>query len=215
MPWDNTPPEASMTISDTVRSLHDEVTQWRHRIHAHPETAFQERVTSDFVASKLEEFGIEVARGLGGTGVVGTLRRGKRSLAVGLRADMDALFINEENTFDYHSTIKGKMHACGHDGHTAMLLGAARHLAERGNFDGTIRFVFQPAEETGDEHCGGNAMVRDGLFEKFPVASVFDPSEHATDHGSGGLCFHVAQGAWVLCVSGQWDGLGVGAVFPS
>ena len=154
-------------------SLVDEATQWRRYLHAHPETAFEEHRTADFVAAKLEEFGIEVHRGLGGTGVVGTLKRGTSPVAVGLRADMDALFIHEENAIDYRSTVDGKMHACGHDGHMAMLLGAAKHLARNGDFDGTIQFIFQPAEETGDEHCGGNEMVKDGLFEKFPVQAVF------------------------------------------
>lgn len=154
-------------------SLIDEATEWRRYLHAHPETAFDEHRTADFVAAKLEEFGIEVHRGLGGTGVVGTLKRGTSPAAVGLRADMDALFIHEENAVDYRSTVDGKMHACGHDGHMAMLLGAARHLARNGDFDGTVRFIFQPAEETGDERCGGNEMVKDGLFEKFPVQAVF------------------------------------------
>jgi len=154
-------------------SLIDEATEWRRYLHAHPETAFDEHRTADFVAAKLEEFGIEVHRGLGGTGVVGTLKRGTSPAAVGLRADMDALFIHEDNDVDYRSTVDGKMHACGHDGHMAMLLGAARHLARNGDFDGTVRFIFQPAEETGDERCGGNEMVKDGLFEKFPVQAVF------------------------------------------
>lgn len=160
----------SFTIDkDTV----DEAVKWRRHLHAHPETAFEEKATADFVAGKLEEFGIEVHRGIGETGVVGTLKRGTSPVAIGLRADMDALFIHEENSFDYRSKVEGKMHACGHDGHTAMLLGAARYLAEKGEFDGTVRFIFQPAEETGDERCGGNTMVKDGLFEKFPVEAVF------------------------------------------
>jgi hippurate hydrolase len=162
-----------VNLSNGIRALQDEVTGWRRHIHAHPETAFEEHETARFIAAKLEEFGIEVHRGLGGTGVVGTLRRGRSSTAVGLRADMDALFIQEENTFSHRSRVHGKMHACGHDGHTAMLLGAASHLARHGEFDGTIQFIFQPAEETGDERCGGNAMVSGGLFEKFPVSGVF------------------------------------------
>jgi len=154
-------------------SLVEDATRWRRHLHAHPETAFDEHRTADFVAAKLEEFGIEVHRGLGGTGVVGTLTRGTGTTAVGLRADMDALFIHEANDVDHRSTVDGKMHACGHDGHMAMLLGAARHLARHGDFDGTVRFIFQPAEETGDEHCGGNEMVKDGLFERFPVQAIF------------------------------------------
>ena len=153
--------------------LVEEATRWRHHIHAHPETAFEEHGTADFIAQKLESFGLEVHRGLGGTGVVGTLRKGTSDRAVGLRADMDALFIHEESDLAYRSTVPGKMHACGHDGHSAMLLGAARHLAQEGDFDGIVRFIFQPAEETGDEHCGGNAMVKDGLFERFPVSAIF------------------------------------------
>lgn len=163
-----------MSHSFTIeKDLVDDVVKWRRHLHAHPETAFEENATADFVAKKLEEFGIEVHRGIGETGVVGTLKRGVSPVAVGLRADIDALFIDEQNQFDYRSKVEGKMHACGHDGHTAMLLGAARYLAERGEFDGTVRFIFQPAEETGDERCGGNAMVKDGLFEKFPVEAVF------------------------------------------
>ena len=155
------------------QSLVDETTQWRRHLHAHPETAFDEHATSDFVASKLKDFGLEVHRGLGRTGVVGTLKRGSSQAAIGLRADMDALFIQEQNTFEYRSKVDGKMHACGHDGHTAMLLGAARHLAKHSDFDGAIHFIFQPAEETGDEECGGNAMVKDGLFDKFRIDAIF------------------------------------------
>ena len=162
-----------MSSAPIDNSLIEEATAWRRHLHAHPETAFEEKATADFVAAKLKEFGLEVHRGLGQTGVVGTLKRGTSPVAVGLRADMDALFIQEENAVDYRSKVDGKMHACGHDGHTAMLLAAASHLAKHGDFDGTVRFIFQPAEETGDEHCGGNAMVKDGLFEKFPVEAVF------------------------------------------
>lgn len=162
-----------MTISAEVEALHGEVTQWRHHIHSNPETAFEEHATAQFIAAKLESFGIDVHMGLGSTGVVGTLRRGSRNAAIGLRADMDALFIQEENDFGHRSRVAGKMHACGHDGHSAMLLGAAQYLAQHGDFDGTVRFIFQPAEETGDERCGGNAMVHDGLFDKFPVECIF------------------------------------------
>jgi amidohydrolase len=162
-----------MSSSPLDNSLIEEATEWRRHLHAYPETAFDEHRTADFVAAKLEEFGIAVHRGLAGTGVVGTLKRGTSSAAIGLRADMDALFIHEENDVAYRSTVNGKMHACGHDGHTAMLLGAARQLARNGDFDGTVHFIFQPAEETGDERCGGNFMVRDGLFEKFPMQAVF------------------------------------------
>lgn len=160
----------TITIDDDLVA---EAIKWRRHLHANPETAFEENATSDFVVAKLQEFGIEVHRGLGKTGVVGTLKRGSSPVAVGLRADMDALFIQEETNLEYRSKVNGKMHACGHDGHTAMLLAAASHLSKHGNFDGTIHFIFQPAEETGDERCGGNLMVKDGLFEKFPVDAVF------------------------------------------
>jgi amidohydrolase len=170
-------------VSDKItidQNLVDEAVKWRRHLHAHPETAFEEHVTSDFVASKLKEFGLEVYRGLGETGVVGTLKRGSSQAAIGVRADMDALFIHEQNTFDYRSRVDGKMHACGHDGHTAMLLGAARHLARNGDFDGVVHFIFQPAEETGDERCGGNAMVKDGLFDRFKIDAVFGMHNHPT-----------------------------------
>ena len=162
-----------MNVTEQIQGMHAQITEWRHQIHAYPETAFEEQRTSDFVATQLQELGLDVHRGLGETGVVATLSKGSSNRTIGLRADMDALFIHEENTFDYCSQNAGKMHACGHDGHTAMLLGAAKYLAERGTFDGSVRFIFQPAEETGDERCGGNAMVRAGLFEKFPVDYVF------------------------------------------
>lgn len=153
--------------------MHGQLVEWRHDLHAHPETAFDEVRTSDFVAEKLQKFGLDVNRGLGKTGVIGTLKRGKNNRAIGLRADMDALFIHEENDFAHRSRNDGKMHACGHDGHTTMLLGAAKYLSESGNYDGIVHFIFQPAEETGDERCGGNAMIQDGLFKKFPVECVF------------------------------------------
>jgi len=143
---------------------------WRHDIHRHPELAFEERRTADKVSALLRDFGLEVHAAIGKTGVVGVLRRGESGRAIGLRADMDALSIQEQNQFDYRSVNDGKMHACGHDGHTAMLLGAARHLAEEGDFDGTAVFIFQPAEEHG---AGARAMIDDGLFERFPVEAVY------------------------------------------
>ena len=158
-----------MPIINRIADFHDEMTAWRRDLHAHPETAYEEKRTSDFVAAKLAEFGIEVHRGLAGTGVVGTLGNGDGP-SVGLRADMDALPMTEANGFAHKSTVPGKMHACGHDGHVAMLLGAARYLAETKRFRGTVRFIFQPAEEG---KAGGERMVAEGLFEKFPVESVF------------------------------------------
>ena len=162
-----------MSVPREIEEMRDELATWRRDIHAHPETAFAEHRTSDLIAEKLGGFGLDVHRGLAGTGVVGTLKVGTSDRAIGLRADMDALFLHEENDFAHRSQNDGKMHACGHDGHTTMLLGAAKYLAQAKNFDGTVHFIFQPAEETGNEECGGNRMVRDGLFEKFPVAAVF------------------------------------------
>jgi hippurate hydrolase len=160
----------TMPIADRIARMHAELTEWRRDLHAHPELGFEETRTSDLVAAKLAAFGCEVHRGLGKTGVVGTLRAGAGAGSVGLRADMDALPMAEANTFEHRSRHQGKMHACGHDGHTTMLLGAARYLAETRNFDGTVHFIFQPAEEG---MGGAKAMVEDGLFEKFPCDAIF------------------------------------------
>jgi amidohydrolase len=158
-----------MTID--MNALHREMTAWRRDLHAHPEFGFEEKRTSAFVAAKLREFGLDdVAEGVGGTGVVGTLKRGTSNRAIGLRADMDALRIPEQNEHAYRSQNPGIMHACGHDGHTTMLLGAARMLAKDGNFDGTVRFIFQPAEEWGK---GALAMLGDGLMERFPFEEIY------------------------------------------
>ena len=159
-----------MPIADRIAAMHAEMTAWRRDIHAHPELGFEETRTSDLVAAKLAAFGCEVHRGLGKTGVVGTLRAGVGTRTLGLRADMDALPIEEANTGAHRSRHPGKMHACGHDGHTTMLLGAARYLAETRNFDGTVHFIFQPAEEG---MGGARAMLDDGLFEKFPCEAIF------------------------------------------
>jgi hippurate hydrolase len=159
-----------MPIIDRIAQLHDDLTSWRRDIHAHPELGFEERRTSDLVAAKLAEFGCEVHRGIGKTGVVGRLRVGNSPRTVGLRADMDALPIEEANTFDHRSRHEGRMHACGHDGHTTMLLGAARYLAETRAFDGTVHFIFQPAEEG---LGGAEAMVKEGVFERFPCDAIF------------------------------------------
>lgn len=161
-----------MAVINRIAEFHEEIRGWRRDLHAHPETAFEELRTSDFVTEKLAEFGIEVHRGLATTGVVGVLdgTTNKSGRAIGLRADMDALHIHELNDFDHRSRNEGKMHACGHDGHTAMLLGAAKYLAETRNFDGRIAFIFQPAEEN---EGGGRVMVEEGLFEKFPVEAVY------------------------------------------
>ena len=159
-----------MEIIDKISRHHDEMTAWRRDIHAHPELGFEERRTSDLVAEKLAQFGCEVHRGLGKTGVVGSLRVGHGTRSVGLRADMDALPIHELNDFGHRSTHDGTMHACGHDGHTTMLLGAARYLAETRNFDGQVHFIFQPAEEGVG---GAKAMIKDGLFQRFPCDVIF------------------------------------------
>ncbi|MCC7048731.1 MAG: amidohydrolase [Alphaproteobacteria bacterium] len=160
-----------MAIVNRIAEFHADMTAWRHEIHAHPETAFEEFRTADFVAKRLGDFGIEVHRGLAGTGVVGTLKGGNGSQrSIARRADMDALHIHEKNGFDHVSQNPGKMHACGHDGHTTMLLGAARYLAETRNFDGTVHFIFQPAEEN---EGGARVMVEQGLFDQFPVEAVY------------------------------------------
>jgi amidohydrolase len=159
-----------MTILDQIAEQADELTRWRRDIHAHPELGFEEHRTADFVASKLREFGLDVYTGIGKTGVVGALRVGNTTRSVGLRADMDALPIHEGNTFEHRSVHDGKMHACGHDGHTVMLLGAAQYLAATRNFDGQVYFIFQPAEEG---IGGAKAMVDDGLFEQFPCDVIF------------------------------------------
>ncbi len=160
-----------MSTSELLAPLHAEMTAWRQDIHAHPELGFQENRTAGLVAAKLEAFGFdEVHRGVGRTGVVGVLRAGKSGRSVGLRADMDALPILEVNRFGHCSVNKGVMHACGHDGHTAMLLGAARYLASTRRFDGVVNFIFQPAEEG---LGGARAMIDDGLFDRFPCQAVF------------------------------------------
>ena len=159
-----------MAVIERIAGLAQEMTDWRRDIHAHPELGFEELRTAEIVATKLAGFGLEVHRGIGKTGVVGVLRAGSGRRSLGLRADMDALPIVEANTFAHRSTPAGRMHACGHDGHTAMLLGAARYLAETRAFDGVVNFIFQPAEEG---IGGARAMIADGLFEKFPCQAIF------------------------------------------
>ena len=159
-----------MNLLPEIAALDADMRSWRHHIHAHPETAFEEKATSAFVADKLRAFGLEVHTGLAGTGVVGVLRHGRSKDAVGLRADLDALHIHEKSGVAHASKTEGKMHACGHDGHTTMLLGAARGMAQRKRFDGTAYFIFQPAEEN---EGGGRVMVQEGLFERFPMKAVY------------------------------------------
>ena len=159
-----------MRSIERIEGYHEDLTSWRRDIHAHPELGFEEHRTSNLVAEKLAQFGYEVFRGVGRTGLVGRLRAGTSSRSIGLRADMDALPIEERTNLAYSSRHEGRMHACGHDGHTTMLLGAARYLAETRNFDGTVHLIFQPAEEG---LGGGEAMVKDGLFERFPCDTIF------------------------------------------
>ena len=158
-----------MLVTD-IEAVHDELKAWRRDIHAHPELGFEENRTAEFVAQKLEEFGVQVHRGVGKTGLVGVLREGNETRSIGLRADMDALPILEQNKFAHCSTHKGTMHACGHDGHTVMLLAAAKYLAASRDFRGQVNFIFQPAEEG---LGGALAMIEDGLFERFPCDRIY------------------------------------------
>ena len=163
-------PAPMTTTLETLAPLHADMTVWRQDIHAHPELGFQENRTAGLVARQLEAFGITVTRGVGRTGVVGTLKVGSSTRRIGLRADMDALPIPEANRFAHRSVHAGVMHACGHDGHTAMLLGAAKYLAQTKRLDGTVHFIFQPAEEG---LGGAQAMIDDGLFTRFPCDAIF------------------------------------------
>lgn len=160
---------APRVISNILENI-DSIRRIRHDIHAHPELSFEEIRTADLIASNLANWDIQVHRGLGQTGVIGIIQAGKSSRAIGLRADMDALPIQEQNQFSHVSRYPGKMHGCGHDGHVAMLLAAARHLAKHQNFDGTVYCIFQPAEEYGG---GANEMIKEGLFERFPMQAVY------------------------------------------
>jgi hippurate hydrolase len=159
-----------MQVLSEMRALQDTMAAWRQDFHRHPELGFEEHRTSDIVARMLESFGFEVHRHIGKTGVVGRLAAGTSKRSIGLRADMDALPIKEANEFSYRSTVEGRMHACGHDGHMASLLGAARYLSETRRFDGVLNVIFQPAEEG---LGGAKAMLADGLFERFPCEAVF------------------------------------------
>ena len=160
-----------MPIVNSISADHDLLTEWRRDIHMHPELGYEEHRTSDLVAQRLESWGVEVARNIAGTGLVGVIRgNGSSGRSIGLRADMDCLAMDEENDSPWKSVHPGRMHACGHDGHTTMLLGAAKYLAETRNFDGTVNVIFQPAEEGG---AGGLKMVEEGLFERFPCDEVY------------------------------------------
>jgi amidohydrolase len=159
-----------MNIVPEIAALDAEMKAWRHHLHAHPETAFEETATSAFVADKLRSFGLDVHTGLARTGVVAVLRNGASSDAIGLRADLDALHIHEQTGLPHTSVNPGRMHACGHDGHTTMLLAAAKAMSQRRSFDGTLNFIFQPAEEN---EGGGRVMVEEGLFDRFPMRAVY------------------------------------------
>ena len=153
-----------------TKALHNQLTEWRHDLHMNPQISFEEEYASNKVANLMKEFGIEVHQGIAKTGVVGVLKKGNSNKSIGIRADMDALPINEINNFSYKSKIENRMHACGHDGHTTMLLGAAKYLAEHGNFDGTVYFIFQPDEE----NCfGAKTMIEEGLYTKFSIDEVY------------------------------------------
>jgi hippurate hydrolase len=159
-----------MRLVEPILAYQSELETIRRDIHAHPELCYEEQRTADVVAARLTEWGIPVVRGLGVTGVVGIIKNGTSDRAIGLRADMDALPMQELNTFEHASRHAGKMHACGHDGHTTMLLGAAHYLSQNRNFDGTVYLIFQPAEEGG---AGARRMMDDGLFERFPMEAVY------------------------------------------
>ncbi|OQK15093.1 peptidase M20 [Methyloprofundus sedimenti] len=157
-------------MNKEIESLYAEMCSWRQHLHQFPETAFEEVNTAKFISEKLKSFGLDVHLGLGKTGVVASLSAGNSSKKIALRADIDALFIQEKNELNYKSKNDGKMHACGHDGHSAMLLGAAKYLANHSGFDGTVYFIFQPAEEG---RSGAKQMIDDGLFDLFPADCVF------------------------------------------
>ncbi|MGZ9046824.1 MAG: amidohydrolase, partial [Telluria sp.] len=159
-----------MKLVEPIIAFQNELQEIRRDLHAHPELCYEEQRTADMVAARLTEWGIPIVRGLGVTGVVGIIRNGTSSRAIGLRADMDALPMQEVNSFPHASRHAGKMHACGHDGHTAMLLGAAHYLSTNRNFDGTVYLIFQPAEEGGG---GARRMMDDGLFKQFPMDAVY------------------------------------------
>jgi len=159
-----------MNLVPEIVALDAEMRDWRHRLHANPETAFEEEATSRFVAERLRAFGLDVHDGIAKTGVVGVLRNGASNASIGLRADLDALPIHEESGLPHASRNAGRMHACGHDGHTTMLLAAAKAIAARRNFAGTLHFIFQPAEEN---EGGGRVMVEEGLFDRFPMRAVY------------------------------------------
>ena len=184
-------------IRDLIEADLDDFIQLRHDIHEHPELAFNETRTSDKVAQLLQEWGYQVERGIGGTGLVAQLKLGNSPKSIGIRADMDALPIHEESGVGYSSTHEGKMHACGHDGHTTILLAAAKALATRKSFNGTVNLIFQPAEEFGRPNSGAARMIADGLFDKFPCDAVFG-MHNMPGYPQGQLHFH---DGWMMASS--------------
>jgi hippurate hydrolase len=173
----NNPADTPYSRLSDLEEGKEQLVEMRRHIHRHPELSYEEFDTSDYVAGKLQAWGYEVTRNIGGAGLVGRLRVGSGKRSVGVRADMDALPIHEQTGLDYASIYDGKMHACGHDGHTAMLLGAARYLARTRKFDGTLNLIFQPAEEAGS-NSGAQQMIADGLFERFPCDAIFGLHNH-------------------------------------
>ncbi len=205
--------QKEVSVLEHLKSQNAEFSKWRRHIHAHPETAFEEFKTSDYVAELLTSWGVEVHRGMAKTAVVGVIKGklGNSKKAVGLRADLDALNVLEENKVSHCSTHHGKMHACGHDGHTAMLLAAAKYLAETRDFDGTVNLIFQPAEENGG---GGNVMVQEGFFKQFPCDAVF--GMHNWPYAPEGT-FAICEGAMTASTDGfkaKIVGKGGHAAFP-
>jgi hippurate hydrolase len=194
-----------MKTLEEIERAHGALTAIRRDIHAHPELAFQETRTAELVANFLREQGIEAHTGLGKTGVVGVLRAGSSKKSIGLRADMDALPMPELNRFAHKSLFTGRMHGCGHDGHTAMLLGAAQYLARHRDFDGTVHFIFQPAEEGGN--AGARAMIEDGLFDRFPCDAIFGihnmPGMPVNQFGFHPGPFMASSNRWDITVKGQ------------
>jgi hippurate hydrolase len=170
-------PSNTHCTAQDLESDRDELTTLRHHIHKHPELSHKEVETARLVAEKLRSWGYDVSEGIGGTGVVGRLKVGRGTRKIGIRADMDALPITEETGLPYASTNNGVMHACGHDGHTTILLGAAKRIAATKNFSGTVHLIFQPAEEAGID-CGAKRMLKDGLFERFPCDAIFGLHNH-------------------------------------
>jgi hippurate hydrolase len=197
-----------MPVINRIAEFHPDMTAWRRDFHAHPELGFEEVRTAGIVARRLREFGVdEVHEGFGRTGVVGVIRgTGDSGRSLGFRADMDALPIHEATGLPHASTIPGKMHACGHDGHTTMLLGAAKYLAETRNFDGTVYLIFQPAEEN---LAGGECMVKEGLFEKFPAERIF--GMHNWPGAPAGIFLHASGPVMAAVANLEATITGVGA----